>query len=65
MLGSVAALSFLLSAYALTGVGMSSAFYVGSGQHGFEIAAKLWGVVMVVSLLLGIAFTIAAWRKGR
>jgi hypothetical protein len=65
VLGSLAALAFLLSAYALAGVAMSGGFYVGSGQREFQSAERIWGGVMVASLVLGIAFTVAAWRKGR
>ena len=35
---------------------MSGGFYVGSGQRGFEIAARIWAAVMAASLIAGWAF---------
>jgi len=43
---------------------MSGGFYVGSGQRGFEIAARIWAAVMAASLIAGIALTVTAWRTG-
>lgn len=64
VLGSLAVLAFLLSAYALAGAAMSGGFYVGSRQRGFETAARIWAVVMAASLIVGIALAVAAWRTG-
>ena len=51
----LSSLACLLSLYSLGGMAMSADFYTSSRGRQFEVGVVVWGVVMVLSLMTGIA----------